>query len=133
MLRSQIGAMDRNMLCARCLNLGDNIAASLLITRDVVFGHTKQDNPNKLSALFMHKQEILSRRALKPGELCSRMNDVRFFQRKFEIGERTFGNDECEYVSILGPRIGKIDFHGIKQPFRWGRLGSFYRPNPRYG
>ena len=133
MLRSQIGAVDRNMLCARCLNLGDNIAASLLIIRCVTFSHTKQDNSSKLAALFMDKQEILSRRALKPGELCSRMNDIRFVQRKFEIGERTFGNDECEYVSILGPRIGKIDFHGIKQPFRWGRLGSFYRPNPRFG
>jgi hypothetical protein len=115
------------------LNLGDYIAASLLIIRCVAFGDTKQDNPNKLAALFMDKHKILSRRALKPGELCSRMNDISFVQRKFEIGERIFGNDECDYVSILGPRISKIDLHGIKQPFRWGRLGSFYRPNPRFG
>ena len=121
------------MLCARCLHLGDNITTSLLIIRDVVFCHTKQDNPNKLTALFIDQNEVLSLRALKPGVLCSRMNDIRFVQRKFEIGERAFGNDECEYVSILGPRIGKIDLHGIKQPFRWGRLGSFYRPNPRFG
>ena len=57
--------------------------------------------------------------AFKPCKLCSCVNHVRFFQRKFEIGKAAFGNDKCEHVGILGARIGKIDFHGNKQPFRW--------------
>ena len=47
------------------------------------------------------------------------MNDVGFFQREFEIGKGAFGNDKCEHVGIFGARVGKIDLHGNKQPFRW--------------
>jgi hypothetical protein len=46
------------------------------------------------------------------------VNNVGFFQGKFEIGKSAFGKDKCEHVGILRARMGKIDFHGNKQPFR---------------
>ena len=109
--------MNGNMFCARCLNLGNNVAARLLIITGFTIRDTDQNDPNKLAALFVDEQKALPCRTFETRQLCGRVHDIAIFQRKFEVGEGSFCYDEREDVSILGACIGKIDLHGNGMPF----------------